>query len=81
VRSRGSIWSPDGSRLALFLAVAGSGHEPAAIGILNRDTLVVSVLEVPILFEIVGWTADGNAVVILTQEAGETALKKTSIER
>jgi Tol biopolymer transport system component len=80
MRSRGNLWSPNGSRLALYLKVEGPDYKPVAIGILDRDTLVISVFEVPYFSEILGWTSDGSAVVTLTHEAIGTVLKKISIE-
>lgn len=52
VWSTGNAWSPDGSRLALYLDAKSSNHETVAIGILDRDTLVISVFEVPHFFSI-----------------------------
>jgi dipeptidyl aminopeptidase/acylaminoacyl peptidase len=80
-RSRGNVWSPDGSRLALYLKVEGPDYKPVAIGILDRDTLTVSVFEVPYFSDILGWTPDGKAVVIRAHEDMGTVLKEVPIKR
>jgi len=80
-RSRGNVWSPDGSRLALYLKVEGPDYKPVAIGILDRDTLTVSVFEVPYFSGILGWTPDGKAVVTETYENVGTVLKEVPIPR
>ena len=79
--SRGNIWSPDGSQLALYLKMEGLDYKPVAIGILNRDTLAISVIEAPYFYEIVGWTPDGNKVVILRREAEGYVLREVPVGR
>jgi len=78
VRGRGT-WSPDGSRLALYLKVQGPDYEPVAIGILDRKTLIISVFEAPYFSEILGWTSDGKAVVVLAHEGEKDVLRKVSV--
>jgi len=70
--SRGYEWLPDGSRLALYLENEGPDYEPVAIGILDRDTLDISVFEVPHFSRILGWTPDGSAVVVLASGDDES---------
>lgn len=80
VRSGGK-WSPDGSRLALYLETEEADYESRAIGILDRDTLVISVFEVAHFSGILDWTPSGNAVVIWTHEDVGIVLKEVPIER
>lgn len=78
--SRGTVWSPDGSRLALYLETEGSDYEPVAIGVLYQDTLDISVFEVPYFSEILGWTPDGSAVVVLaSRDDGSLVLREEEV--
>jgi Tol biopolymer transport system component len=81
VRSGGNVWSPDNSQLALYLEAKGADYAPTAVGILERDTLVVSVFEVPYLYEIVGWATDGNSVAVWTSENEKDILKMIPVVR
>ncbi len=77
--SNGATWSSDGSRLAFYLKAKIPTHESVAIGVLDRDTLGVSVTEVSGFSVILGWTPDGNAVVVLRREGEKDVLRKISI--
>lgn len=79
--SRGSSWSPDGSRLALYLEIDGPDPRPGAIGILDRETLMISVIEVPDLNLIIGWTLSMDTLVVLTkgQDFGSWLLREVSV--
>lgn len=78
--NEGVSWSPDSSRLALYLEVEGPDYEPVAIGILDRNTLELSVFEVPYFSEIVGWTPDGSAVVVLSyDDEGRGVLREEKV--
>jgi hypothetical protein len=57
--------SPDGSKLALSLEPEQSVRIPDAVGILDRDTMAIRVMESPSYLEIIGWTWDGEHLVIL----------------
>lgn len=80
-RSRGNVWSPDGSRLALYLRNDGPEEEPIAIGILDLDMLTISVFEFSYFSEILAWTPDGKAVVIRGHTHEGNILKEIPIVR
>jgi Tol biopolymer transport system component len=80
-RWRGNVWSPDGSRMALYLESDRLDHEykPVAIGILDRKTLVISTVEAPDCQKILGWKPSGDAVVIWANELGMDVIREISI--
>ncbi|MBN1878418.1 MAG: PD40 domain-containing protein [Anaerolineae bacterium] len=77
--SQGSVWSPDGSKLALYLRVVGPNYKPVAIGILNKHTLTFSVVKAPYFHEILNWTSDGQAIIVRGSEQRSNILQKVFV--
>lgn len=72
--------SPDGSKLALSLKPEQREGIPDAVGILDRDTLAIRVIEAPSYLEIVSWTPDGRHLVIMIPGPGaRTMLEELDI--
>lgn len=62
---RDSKPSPDGSKLALSLETEQSVRIPDAVGILDRNTLAIQVVDSPSYLEIAGWTQNGEQIILL----------------
>lgn len=57
--------SPDGAKLALSLEPEQTVRIPDAVGILDRNTLAIQVVDAPSYLEIAGWTQDGEQIILL----------------
>ncbi len=77
--SQGNVWSFDGSQIALYLRNDGPENEPVAIGILNLDTSTISVFEIPMFSEILGWTLGNKAIIIRMHTDKGHILKEISV--
>jgi hypothetical protein len=63
-RAGGMIWSPDGARIALLVAEMGKSDNE--IGLVNLSSKEFSTIPVTRLSQVIGWSKDGNAVIVLT---------------
>ncbi len=79
--SRGNKWSPDGSKLALYLKIASPDYKPIAVGILDLSTLTISAHEIDSnVDEILAWTPEGDALVgLATGDNGRLFLKEIPV--
>lgn len=79
-RATNGKWSPDGSRLALYLEPKRGEDAPDAVGVLYRDPLAMTVIEAPFYLEILGWTQDGTRILLLVPEPdGRTVFRELDI--
>ncbi len=58
------IWSPDGTRIALIVTELGKGDK--AIGLIELASKEFTAIPVTRLSKAIGWSEDGNAVIVLT---------------
>jgi WD40 repeat protein len=63
-RAGGVKWSPDSACIALLVAKVGKGDDE--IGLVNLSSREFNTIPVSRLSQIIGWSQDGDAVIVLT---------------
>jgi WD40 repeat protein len=75
-RAGGMKWSPDSVCIALLVAKVGKGDNE--VGLVNLSSRQFNTIPVPRLSKIIGWSQDGNAVIVLTFDG---LVKKVPVTR